>query len=67
MIIRGEQAEEKGLMQVAELMCVAARTAPKGRGVDNMETLLVTGCRDFWHYSQASWSPGMWLLWFRRL
>lgn len=43
MIIRGEQAEERGLMLVAELMCVAARTAPKGRGVDTLETLVVTG------------------------
>lgn len=43
MIIKGQQAEEKGLMQVAELMCVAARTAPKGRGVDTLETLIVTG------------------------
>ena len=43
MIIRGEQIEESGLRQVAELMCVAARTAPKGRGADNLETLIVTG------------------------
>jgi len=43
MIIRSDQAEEKGLMQVAELMCVAARTAPKGRGADNIETFLATG------------------------
>lgn len=43
MIIRGQQAEEKGLLQVAELMCAAARTAPKGRGVDTLETLIVTG------------------------
>lgn len=43
MIIRGEQAEEKCLMQVAELMCAAARTAPKGRGVDTLETIIVTG------------------------
>ncbi len=43
MIIRGEQAEEKGLIQVSELMCVAARTAPKGRGLDTLETLIVSG------------------------
>lgn len=43
MIIRGEQAESNGLMQVAELMCVAARTAPKGKGMDTLETLIVTG------------------------
>lgn len=43
MIIKGEQAEEKGLLQVAELMCVAARTAPKGRGKDTLETFIITG------------------------
>lgn len=43
MLIRGNEAEEKGLMQVAELMCVAARTAPKGRGVDIIEAIIVTG------------------------
>ncbi|PKM41668.1 MAG: ferredoxin [Firmicutes bacterium HGW-Firmicutes-8] len=42
MIIRGEQAEESALMRAAELMCAAARTAPKGRGVDNIESLIVT-------------------------
>jgi len=43
MIIRGEQAEEKALLQVAELMCAAARTAPKGRGLDTLETFIATG------------------------
>ncbi len=43
MIIRGEHAEDNGLLQVAELMCAAARTAPKGRGVDTLETLIATG------------------------
>jgi len=43
MIVRGEQAEERGLLQAAELMCVAARTAPKGKGIDNLETIVVTG------------------------
>ncbi len=43
MIIRGEQLEQDGIKRVAELMAVAARTAPKGRGVDNLEVLVVTG------------------------
>jgi len=42
MIIRGEEAEESALMRAAELMCAAARTAPKGRGVDNIETIIIT-------------------------
>jgi uncharacterized ferredoxin-like protein len=28
---------------VAALMCAAARTAPKGRGIDNLSTMVVTG------------------------
>lgn len=56
MIIRGEQAEEKGLLQVAELMCVAARTAPKGRGIDTLETIIVTG--DELHQLAADHRPG---------
>jgi uncharacterized ferredoxin-like protein len=35
--------EEQGLRTIAELMCVAARTAPKGRGYDNIEILLLEG------------------------
>lgn len=42
MIIRQAEAEEKGLLQVAELMCLAARTAPKGKGRDHLETLIIT-------------------------
>ena len=30
-------------MEVARLMCLAARTAPKGGGVDNIVSVLVTG------------------------
>ena len=43
MIITSQDAEQRGLEQVADLMCVAARTAPKAKGVDNLETLLVSG------------------------
>ena len=43
MIITGNEAEAKGLRTVAELMCLAARTAPKGRGVDNLHTGIVEG------------------------
>ena len=43
MIITSQDAEQRGLEQVAALMCVAARTAPKAKGVDNLETLLVSG------------------------
>ncbi|NCO34458.1 MAG: ferredoxin [Armatimonadetes bacterium CG2_30_59_28] len=35
--------EEKALATVAELMCLAARTAPKARGVDNLVTTIISG------------------------
>lgn len=41
MILRSEEVEKEALLAVAKLMCAAARTAPKGRGVDNMETLIL--------------------------
>lgn len=36
-----EAAELEGVRRVAELMCVAARTAPKARGVDTLVTAIV--------------------------
>jgi uncharacterized ferredoxin-like protein len=43
MIYKGSEMERNAVEQVAALMCAAARTAPKGRGVDNLSTLVVTG------------------------
>ena len=34
MFIRGAQAEKNILLSAAEKMCLAARTAPKAKGVD---------------------------------
>lgn len=42
MNIASTTLETEGAIEVARLMCVAARTAPKGRGVDELETLLLT-------------------------
>jgi uncharacterized ferredoxin-like protein len=39
--IKDEKAELEGLLAVAKAMAVAARTAPKARGVDAIETLIV--------------------------
>lgn len=39
----GEELEKKAALDVAAKMCLAARTAPKGRGVDNLVTAVVTG------------------------
>jgi len=38
-----QDAELRALGQVAELMCLAARTAPKGKGVDNLATMVLEG------------------------
>jgi len=43
MITGGHEMEGRGVEQVAALMCVAARTAPKTKGRDNLVTLIVTG------------------------
>lgn len=41
--IRDEKAEMDGVLAAARAMAVAARTAPKARGVDAIETLIVYG------------------------
>lgn len=43
MIQEKAEFEEKAVMTVAELMAMAARTAPKAKGTDNLEVLIVTG------------------------
>jgi len=35
------QSEKNALKDVAEFMCLAARTAPRTRGIDNIETVIV--------------------------
>jgi len=42
MIYKGSEAEKSAIFHTAERMCVAARTAPKGRGIDNIITAIVT-------------------------
>ncbi len=42
MLIMNELAEVAGLMRAAENLCVAARTAPKGKGKDLLVTAVVT-------------------------
>jgi len=43
MIVKSQEIEERAVERIAELMCAAARTAPKGRGVDNLVTMIVKG------------------------
>lgn len=47
MISKSNEIEERAVERVAELMCVAARTAPKARGVDNLIVMTVrAGVKD---------------------
>lgn len=43
MITKSFDAEKKAAKTVAELMVAAARTAPKGKGTDNLEIIIVEG------------------------
>jgi uncharacterized ferredoxin-like protein len=42
-MIRSDEAEEEAIMSAAKTMCVAARTAPKAKGVDDVSTLILCG------------------------
>ncbi|MDK2919469.1 MAG: hypothetical protein PWQ37_2202 [Candidatus Petromonas sp.] len=42
MLINSGELERKAILSTAERMCVAARTAPKGKGVDNIVTAVLT-------------------------
>jgi uncharacterized ferredoxin-like protein len=39
----GTNMEQEGLLEVARKICIAARTAPKGKGTDNLVTVVLTG------------------------
>lgn len=43
MIYHSKEMEQQAVMEVASLMCTAARTAPKTKGIDNIITLVLTG------------------------
>ncbi|HKL21909.1 MAG TPA: DUF2148 domain-containing protein [Tichowtungia sp.] len=43
MIRKNEEVETAGLEQIAAMLCVAARTAPKGKGKDLLETAVISG------------------------
>ncbi|MCX7781249.1 MAG: DUF2148 domain-containing protein [Negativicutes bacterium] len=47
MFAKSKDAEERAIDYVVDLMCLAARTAPKGRGVDNLVTMVIkAGAKD---------------------
>lgn len=43
MLYSSHEMEQKAALEVAGLMCAAARTAPKTKGMDNIVTLVLTG------------------------
>lgn len=43
MRISGPEEEAKAVLEVARLMLLAIRTAPKGKGIDDIEALILTG------------------------
>jgi uncharacterized ferredoxin-like protein len=42
-VVISRDGEKQGLLRAAELMMVSSRTAPKSGGVDDVDTVLVTG------------------------
>jgi len=47
MIYKSDAVEKNAAMKVAELMCAAARTAPKARGTDTLEIFIVDGAEKY--------------------
>jgi uncharacterized ferredoxin-like protein len=43
MRMTGSDEENKAVIDIARLMLLAARTAPKGKGIDDIQTMLLTG------------------------
>ena len=43
MIYNSDILEEQAVLHAAQKICAAARTAPKGKGLDNLATMVLTG------------------------
>lgn len=43
MIIKSKEIEERAADHITNLMCAAARTAPKAKGIDNLVIMIVKG------------------------
>lgn len=43
MIINEQEIKQEQVLEIGKRMLIAARTAPKGRGLDHLEAILVTG------------------------
>jgi len=42
-VLKDIQVEEQAIIEAANLIVASARTAPKGRGIDNIKTAIVSG------------------------
>jgi len=42
-IIKGLDSEQEAIVELAKMMLVSARTAPKSKGIDSIQTALLTG------------------------
>ncbi|MHA1593756.1 MAG: ferredoxin domain-containing protein [Candidatus Baldrarchaeia archaeon] len=42
-VLTGKSVEEEAVLQVAKLMAISARTAPKSKGIDDIEVAIVHG------------------------
>ena len=42
-VLNGVDSEKEALVQLAKMILVSARTAPKSKGLDTVQTALVTG------------------------
>ncbi|HEY83479.1 MAG TPA: hypothetical protein G4O01_09390 [Dehalococcoidia bacterium] len=51
--IDSRQAESEAVLEIAKLMAVSARTAPKGRGLDSIKTLILHGDDELERLAQA--------------
>ena len=43
MVIKSKESETDGIETIANLMIIAARTAPKAKGIDTLQSLIMTG------------------------
>lgn len=43
MIMKNPEMKEEVLIKLAEKICLAVRTAPKAKGIDNLTTMIITG------------------------
>ena len=53
--INSAEAEHGAVLEIAKLMAASARTAPKGRGVDSIKTLILYGDDELERLGNGCW------------